>query len=79
LQGELANATDDCPPPLATASMYDDGHMPCTSICTVMSYDVFPDRVNDWLCAPVDPGDVEDVVPATVTVTVTDPVPLVVT
>jgi hypothetical protein len=44
-----------------------------------MSYDVFPDKVTDWLCAPVDPGELDDDDPANVTVTVTDPVPLVVT
>lgn len=44
-----------------------------------MSYDVLPDSVKDWLCAPVDPGEPDDDVPANVTVTVTDPVPLVVT
>jgi hypothetical protein len=44
-----------------------------------MSYEVLPDRVNDWLDAPVDPGEVDEFVPANVTVTVTVPVPLVVT
>lgn len=53
--------------------------MPCTSNCGARSYEVFPESVNDWLCTPVDPGEFEDDVPANVTVTVTEPVPLVVT
>ena len=59
--------------------MYDDGHMPCTSVWGDRSYDVLPDNVNVWLCAPVDPGEFPDCDPAKVTVTVTVPVPLVVT
>jgi hypothetical protein len=53
--------------------------MLCTSVCAVKSYEVLPDIVNGIVCAPVDPVEPDDAVPAKVTMTVTVPVPFAVT